>query len=96
MPLLRANFGELDYLQGQLNQSVAEFGQVMDSWMAEAAKLKADWPDSAGFTFEELEMEHRQIEQLNRQMQAQCGAGVGNANAACQNAVASAVGRMGG
>ncbi|MGH3432643.1 MAG: hypothetical protein ACRDQB_07390 [Thermocrispum sp.] len=94
MPVLRAEFGQLDMLKGQIIQTANGVTEDMTVWFNQAQATLADWQDQVGFSFDQLRAEHNKLVDLNTQMQSMLGGGVDRANVAAQQCVANGVARF--
>lgn len=92
--LLRADFGGLTDLQSQISRSVSNVEGIMSNWMTQARAMREDWPDQAGFTFDEVDAQHRKWVQTCNTMHQQTGVGCGQYNDAAQNALATSCSRI--
>jgi predicted NUDIX family NTP pyrophosphohydrolase len=94
--LIRGNFGQLDGLAEQIVSTVGRVQQEMDTWQTTSGATTADWMDRAGTEFEEISRAWQQVSAAQQAMLEALRGGVQTANNELQQALASAVARVGG
>jgi hypothetical protein len=93
--LIRGNFSQLDGLADQIVATVARVQQEMDTWQSTSGATSADWLDRAGGEFEEISRAWQQVSAAQQSMLDALRGGVQAANNELQQALASAVARVG-
>ncbi|MEV4757347.1 hypothetical protein AB0J86_19830 [Micromonospora sp. NPDC049559] len=93
--LIRGNFSQLDGLADQIVNTVARVQQEMDTWQSTSGATSADWLDGAGGEFEEISRAWQQVSSAQQAMLEALRGGVQTANSELQQALASAIARVG-
>ncbi|HLL69437.1 MAG TPA: hypothetical protein VK453_27525 [Micromonosporaceae bacterium] len=93
--LIRGDFGQLDDLAAQIMATVGRVEQEMDTWSTTSGATSADWLDRAGGEFSEISAAWQQVSTAQQAMLEALRGGVQTANSELQQALASAVARVG-
>src|SRR5689334_14831103 len=93
--LIKGNFGQLDGLASQISSTMGLVQQEMDTWRTTSGATTADWLDRAGSEFEEVSRAWQQVSAAQQAVLDALHGGVRTANSELQQALASAVARVG-
>ncbi|MBK1789093.1 WXG100 family type VII secretion target [Prauserella cavernicola] len=93
--LIKGNFGQLDDLASQIMATVGKVESEMDSWRSTSGATSADWLDRAGGEFSEISAAWQQVSSAQQAMLDALRGGVQTANTELQQALSSAMARVG-
>ncbi|HEV7973963.1 hypothetical protein [Amycolatopsis sp.] len=93
--LIRGNFSQLTDLASQIMATVKKVEQEMDTWQSTAGATSADWLDGAGGKFGEVSAAWQQVSTAQQAMLQALRGGVDTSNNELQQALSSAVSRVG-
>lgn len=93
--LIKGNFGQLDDLANQIMATVGRVQQEMDTWGTTSGATSADWLDRAGGQFGEVSAAWQQVSTAQQTMLEALRGGVQTTNNELQQALSSAVARVG-
>lgn len=93
--LIKGNFAQLDDMAAQIVATVGRVQQEMDTWRSTSGATSADWLDGAGGQFGEISAAWSQVSQAQQAMLDALQGGVRVANSELQQALASAMSRVG-
>lgn len=93
--LIKGNFGQLDAMADQIIATVGRVQGEMDQWGSTAGATSADWLDSAGGEFDQVNAAWKQVSDAQQQMLEALRVGVQQANQEYQQALQAAMARVG-
>lgn len=90
MSLISGNFGQLTELQSNIAQTRSAVEAEQGTWFSETQAMLDTWADQAGGIFQELNAEWNKFTTVNLEFLDMLGIGVGKANDALQQGLATA------
>ena len=93
--LIKGNFGQLDAMADQIVNTVGRVQGEMDQWATTSGATSADWLDSAGDQFGEVNAAWKQVSEAQQAMLEALRGGVTQANQEYQQALQAAMARVG-
>lgn len=94
--MIRGSFSQLGDVTKQILDTAEKVNMEMETWQREAGAAEANWLDSAGGQFGEVNSAWKQVSTAHNAMLQALGGGVGQTNDEFQAMVASSAGRVGG
>lgn len=93
--VIKGSFTQLGDLTQQILGTAEKVNMEMETWQREAGIAEANWLDSAGSQFGEVNAAWKQVSAAHNAMLQALGGGVGQTNDEFQAMVSSSAGRVG-